>query len=158
MDTGSSSDTPFPAPTGQAPLPSHNQARTALRQSVFAGQVTNWSPDKWTSEMKSAINELLVKVRGKRRMTRVEEQYRAIVQAHSDNPHSRLHMTNRHFIQTYERSMNRRMEATAVINYSEEQTQRVQNVTSELQQPGSVPSHIVSEDNAQHPARTPQVI
>lgn len=148
-----SSGHPSPAQSSSAtsrPVPS-------LQKNTLSGMVTNWHPDKWTPAMVTVINQLLAEHSGKNRMDRVVTEYRKLVYASSGDSSSQLRMTNRHFIQLYERELNRRMEGQACINYSQEQTTRIGDLTSQLGETSTVPTHIIMEEDARAPENIEQV-
>ncbi|KAJ8050031.1 hypothetical protein HOLleu_03056 [Holothuria leucospilota] len=128
---GHPSSTPSSSSTSQPVL--------SLRKNTLTGMVTNWHPDKWTPAMVTVINKLLAEHSGKNRMDRVVTEYRKLVYAGSSDDSSQLRMTNKHFIQLYERELNRRMEGQASINYSVEQTARAGDFTSHLDEIITVP-------------------
>lgn len=134
-------------------MPTETASQTArqagMQLSTLSGMVTNWHHSKWTPAMVSAINKLLAKHTGKGRMDRVLMEYRQLVYASVGDDANQLLMTNRHFIQLYERTINRRLKGQAAVNYSEEQTRRVGELAADLNVTVDVPAHLVHSDHSQ---------
>ena len=81
------------------------QKPSASRRMTYAGVLTPWHPDQWTSEMKEIIKDLLVSTKSPERYKEIAKIYNRMVLDRADDKNSTLKQTNARFIQIFERQV-----------------------------------------------------
>ena len=100
--------------------------------------------------MKILINKLPATSKGKQdKLMIVEKEYLRVLYANANDPGCRLKMTNKRFIQMYERKLNRSLEGNTAVNETDDQADLMQDLSANLKKTADLTASVVTPESSQ---------